>query len=228
MFDALSASFSAAAASRARAITFALLVHAVLIGVAVTSTASSGMSAPRVAPDTIRVDLAVVEERPDDPPSIPPAPPMPSAPTVPNGPATGPSVELPELHFHGPLTAVSPVRAPPTTPGRPLRWVEDSAPSFSHSSEVDDLPRLLTDLRPEYPPVLRRAGVSGAVEIEYVVGVDGRIDSASLQVRTTDHDQFTASVMRALRNARFKAARRAGQPVAVLVRQTIRFRSETP
>ena len=92
---------------------------------------------------------------------------------------------------------------------------------------MDELPQLLKDLHPEYPDVLRRAGISGAVQVEYVVGKNGRIDSHSLQVLTTDHDQFTASVVQALRGARFKAARRAGQSVAVLVRQTIRFRSET-
>jgi periplasmic protein TonB len=228
MFEALSASCSAAPVSRARAITSAVLLHAVVIGVAVTSTASSGMSAPQVARDTIRVDLAIVEERPDDPPSVPPAPPLPSAPTVPNRPTAGPSVELPELDFHGPVTAVPPLANPSATPLTQLPGRPDSAPSVFRSAEVDELPRLLRDLHPEYPRVLRSAGVSGAVEIEYVVGTDGRVDSASLHVRTTDHDQFTASVVQALRGARFRAAQRSGQPVAVLVRQTIRFRSESP
>jgi periplasmic protein TonB len=227
MFEALSPSFSAAAASRARAIMSAVLLHAVVIGVAVTSTASSGMSAPQVARDTIRVDLAIVEERPDDPPSVPPAPPMPSAPTVPNSPAAAARVELPELDFHGPVTVVPPLPNPPATPLTQSAGRADSAPSILRSSEVDELPRLLTDLHPEYPRVLRSAGVSGAVEIEYVVGKDGRVESASLHVRTTDHAQFTASVVQALRSARFKAAQRSGQPVAVLVRQTIRFRSES-
>jgi TonB family protein len=228
MFEALPASFTGAAPSRARAITFALLLHAVMIGVAVSSTASSGMSAARVARDTIRVDLAIVEARPDDPPSMPQAPPMPSAPAVPHSPTTAPSVELPELDFDGPPTAVPPLADPPASPLSQLAGRPDSAPSPFLSSEVDELPRLLTDLHPEYPRVLRSAGVSGAVEIEYVVGKNGRVDSASLHVRTTDHDQFTASVVQALRGARFRAAQRSGQPVAVLVRQTIRFRSESP
>jgi protein TonB len=103
----------------------------------------------------------------------------------------------------------------------------DSSPSWFRSSDVDELPQLLTDLHPEYPDLLRRAGVSGAVEVEYVVGINGRVDQNSLQVLATDHDRFTASVVRALRDARFKAARRAGQPVAVLVRQTIRFQAGT-
>jgi periplasmic protein TonB len=229
MFEALPASVTAAAPSRARAITFAVFLHALLIGVAVSSTASSGMSAPQVARDTIRVDLAVVERQPSDAQPGAPAPALPSAPAAPDGPMTAPSVELPQLDFHGSVPAASLVaESSSASPGTWSAGILDSAPSFVGLSEVDELPRLLTDLRPEYPRVLRRAGVSGAVEVEYVVGKDGRVDLASLRVRVTDHDRFTESVVRALRVARFSPARRAGRPVAVLVRQTIRFRSETP
>jgi TonB family protein len=69
--------------------------------------------------------------------------------------------------------------------------------------------------------------VSGAVEVEYVVGTNGLVEPRSIQVLSTDHDRFTAAVVKALGGARFKAARRAGQTVAVRVRQIIRFRSET-
>jgi protein TonB len=95
------------------------------------------------------------------------------------------------------------------------------------SWKVDELPQLLTNPHPEYPDGLRRAGVSGAVEVEYVVGTDGLIELRSIRVLSSDHDRFTAAVLQALRDARFKAARRAGLAVAVRVRQTIRFRSET-
>jgi periplasmic protein TonB len=226
MFEALPASIKAAP-PRARAVTSALLLHAVLIGVAITSTASSGVSAPEVARDTIRVDLAVIEQRQGNVPPLAPAPPMPSAPNVPNFPATAPKLELPQLSFSGPISAPGPVAAPALS-GLTLTGIPDSTPSLYRSTEVDELPQLLTDLRPEYPEVLRHAGIGGAVELEYVVGRNGRVDSRSLRVVTADHDQFTRAVVRALRGARFKAARRAGRPVAVLVRQTIRFRSEAP
>ena len=226
MFEALPASLRAAP-PRARVITSALLFHAVLIAAAITSTASPGVSAPQLARDTIRVDLAIIQEGPNGTQSLTPELLLPSAPTVPNISATAPKFELPQFSFVGPVTPATPVTAALPSSGTSL-GTRDSSPSLFRSSEVDELPRLLTDLRPEYPDVLQRAGVTGAVEVEYVVGKDGRVDSRSLQVLTTDHDRFTASVVQALRRARFKAARRAGQAVAVLVRQTVRFRSEAP
>ena len=226
MFEALPASVMAPA-PRARVLASALLFHAVVIAAAITSTASSGVSAPHVARDTIRVDLAIIPQRPNS--AEPPMPELllPSAPSVPSISPPAPKVELPQLSVPGPVTPATSAAAPSadsgTSPG-----TRDLSSSLFRPSEVDELPQLLTDLRPEYPDVLRRAGVSGAVEVEYVVGKDGRVDSRSLQVLTTDHDRFTASVVQALRGARFRAARRAGQAVAVLVRQTIRFRSEAP
>jgi hypothetical protein len=82
MFEALPASLTAAP-SPARAIASALLLHAVLIGVAVTNTASPGMSAPQVARDTIRLDLGIVEERPETATPLAPVPLMPAAPSLP-------------------------------------------------------------------------------------------------------------------------------------------------
>jgi TonB family protein len=226
MFEALPASLTAAP-SWARAITSALLLHAVLIGVAVTSTASSGMSAPQVARDTIRLDLAIVEERHEKATPLAPPPLMPAAPSLPIDPTISPKLEPPQLRFDGPITAAAPAAAQLpslSTSSGPT----DSSPSLFRPTEVDELPQLLTDLHPGYPHALQRAGVSGAVEVEYVVGKNGRIDAGSLRVLTTDHAEFTRSVLEALKSARFKAARRAGQPVAVLVRQCIRFRWETP
>ena len=226
MFEALPASIKTAP-PRARVITSALLLHAVLIAAAVSSTASSGVTAPEAARDTIRVDLAIVEHRQATIPPVAPAPLMPAAPRLQTVPPAGPDLELPQLRFDGPVTAAAADPLPSLSVSRST-GATDSSLSLSRPSEVEQLPQLLTDLHPEYPRVLQRAGVGGAVEVEYVVGKDGRVDAGSLQVLRTDHEQFSASVSRALRGARFRAARRAGRPVAVLVRQVIRFRSDTP
>ena len=204
----------------------ALLFHAVLIAAAITSTASPGMSAPQVARDTIQIDLAIIHEQPNSARPVGPELLLPTPPSVPNISAAAPKFELPQFGFPGEVNPAIPVTAPLASSLTSL-GARDSLTSLFRTSEVDELPQLLTDLRPEYPDVLRRAGVSGAVEVEYVVGKDGRVDARSLQVLTTDHDRFSASVVQALRRARFRAARRAGQAVSVLVRQTIRFRSET-
>jgi TonB family protein len=226
MFETLPASFKGTPPA-ARVITSAFLFHAVLIGVAITRTASSGVLAPQVARDTIRVDLAIIEERQGNLAPQIPAPAMPAAPSVPSPSIPPPAVEIPTVGSPNPLTPAAPGAAPLPS-SRPPQDVLDSLPSFFRSGDVDDLPQLLTGLHPDYPEALRRAGVGGAVEVEYVVGPDGRVQSRSVRVLSADHHQFVPSVVQALVSARFTAARRGGQSVAVLVRQTIRFRTGTP
>jgi periplasmic protein TonB len=220
MFEALPASFRAPP-PRARVITSALLCHAVLIAAAITSTASRGVSTPQLARDTIRVDLAPVAVQRERAPSVPAEPRLPAAPSVPSPSALAPKLVLPQLSVPSPVPAASvpgPFASPTSSLGMP-----DSAPSWFPSSEVDELPQLLTDPNPVYPDLLRRAGVSGAVEVEYVVGTNGLVESRSIRVLSTDHARFTAAVVQALSGARFKPAR----AVAVRVRQIIRFRSGT-
>lgn len=100
---------------------------------------------------------------------------------------------------------------------------DSSGPVFS-AIEVDDLPELTEELHPRYPDSLRRAGVSGLVRVQYVVGSDGRMDPQTITVLASSHPAFLLSALEALHDARFKPARRGGRPVAVLVQQTIRFR----
>ena len=73
---------------------------------------------------------------------------------------------------------------------------------------------------------LERAGVSGVVQVEYVVGSDGRVDPQSVRVLASTHPAFLLAALEALRDARFKPARRGGRSIAVLVQQTIRFRQQ--
>jgi TonB family protein len=222
MFEALPASFRAPP-PRARVITSALLCHAVVLAGAIISTASPRVSAPGLPRDTIRLDLARVEAQRKPAPSIPAGPRLPSPPSLAEPSAAAPKLELPQLSVPHPVTASI---AGPARSSFPDLVSPDSSPAWFSSSEVDELPQLLTDPSPEFPDALRRAGVSGAVEVEYVVGTDGLIESQSIRVLSTDDGRFTAAVLRALGDARFKAARRAGHAVAVRVRQIIRFRAE--
>jgi protein TonB len=85
------------------------------------------------------------------------------------------------------------------------------------------LPELAEDLRPRYPEMLRQAGVSGEVELEYVVLESGRVDSASVRVLASTHPAFSEAAREALQRARFKPAHRGAGPVPVTVRQTLHF-----
>jgi TonB family protein len=76
---------------------------------------------------------------------------------------------------------------------------------------------------PAYPPELVAKGVSGMVQAIYVVDTTGRVDTASIEVVTSDHPRFTQSVREALDHMRFRPALRAGQPVRQRVQQRFRF-----
>jgi protein TonB len=89
--------------------------------------------------------------------------------------------------------------------------------------DVDRPPELAQEVRPHYPEALRGVGLSGAVELEYVIGTSGRADTASVTIRSSSHPLFAQSAIAALGSARFRPALRQGRPVAVLVRQRIRF-----
>jgi protein TonB len=99
-------------------------------------------------------------------------------------------------------------------------WNADGVLSLG---EVDRLPELAGQIRPEYPEALRATGASGAVELEYVIAANGRIDSGMVRSLISSHPAFTRAAVAALLRARFRPGLRAGRPVAVRVRQRIRF-----
>lgn len=70
---------------------------------------------------------------------------------------------------------------------------------------------------PIYPDSLWRAGVSGRVVAEFIVGADGLIEQGTFGVASTTHPYFSASVRAALESAVFRAATLAGRRVRQLV-----------
>jgi protein TonB len=88
---------------------------------------------------------------------------------------------------------------------------------------ADEMPTLLAGLQPRYPESLRSTGLVGTVELEYVISSLGRVELGSIRVLRSTHQAFSEAAREALTTARFTPARRGGRPVAVLVRQTVRF-----
>ncbi len=91
--------------------------------------------------------------------------------------------------------------------------------------QVDQMvERYASSAAPVYPPELSARGTEGAVEAEYVVDAEGRVDTTSIRVMRSDHPRFTESVREALAEARFRPAKRAGKSVRQLVLQRFRFK----
>ena len=222
MFDILLAS-STVRTRWSPAVTGALILHTMLIAAALHG------GIPRAAPppaarDTLRMELAPV--RPSQPDRVPASRPdretmVPPPPEVPDIALGAPEVALPSFGLS------TPGASPPSQ--APLPWTSASAasrdtlrPSFGVRN-VDQPPELVGELQPRYPDVLRRAGVSGLVRLQYVVGSDGKIEAGSIRVLHQSHPAFLLAAVEALRESRFTPARRSGRPAAALVQQTIRF-----
>jgi periplasmic protein TonB len=96
-------------------------------------------------------------------------------------------------------------------------------------SAVEELPRptnssdFQRQLARNYPPLLRDAGVTGTVQVRFRVLEDGRVDSESIQITSSTHEQFNDPTMRAVRALRFRPAKVNGRPVKVWVEQPIQW-----
>lgn len=228
MFETLVES-NVARRPRTRPALAALLLHLAVVAGAISATANARNSLGTVARDTIRLELAqaFMPERRHSGPVAPraPRPELPPAPPAPQVSPIVPGVEPPRLRLSRidlaalGLTATGPVSSESTAGSGP-------AGSVLSVTEVDELPELQGELRPRYPAALQQAGVSGVVELEYVISEAGRVDSSSIRVLGSTHPAFSAAAGDAVGRGRFRPARRNGRPVAVLVRQTIRFVSQ--
>ena len=79
---------------------------------------------------------------------------------------------------------------------------------------------------PSYPEMLRTAGITGQVLVEFVVDSTGRVRPGSLQVVESTHELFTSSVRRTIPSFRFTPARVQGRRVAQRVRVPFEFAIE--
>ena len=108
---------------------------------------------------------------------------------------------------------------PLSRPGR-----EDAGPFYYQEHEVDVPARPVDPIQPAYPPRLRALGLEGEVEARVMVRSDGSVGGA--QLVESSHDDFTAAVREALREARFHPARLRGKSVSSWVTVRVRFRLE--
>ncbi len=224
MFETLPASVTPRV-PRSRPVLLALVAHTLVIGVAVGGTSSTPAAAPKVHPaDTIRFEMTEPEplhKRDFQPDAFLPRPPQ-----VPDAPFAAPELPLPTVSFSSASEPDDLTRFVPRSEGGTVSAPIDSSRMVFNSVEVDELPELVRELRPRYPEGLQRAGVSGVVQVEYVVGSDGRVNPQSVRALSSTHPAFFLAALEALRDARFKPARRRGSSIAVLVQQTIRFHQQ--
>ena len=76
---------------------------------------------------------------------------------------------------------------------------------------------------PQYPDILRQAGVEGEALVSFVVDTSGRADPASFKVIRTTHELFATAVKNALPRMRFIPAEVGDKKVRQLVQQPFSF-----
>jgi len=74
-----------------------------------------------------------------------------------------------------------------------------------------------------YPEVLKAAGISGRVVVQFVVDTTGHVDPSSFKLISTPHPAFANSAKELVTKSVFRPGRMRGQAVAVLVQQSINF-----
>ena len=205
----------------------AILLHLGFILGAVAGPATSTTSAP-AARDTIRLELS----RPAPEAASPlPREPLPNPSWIPEAPRppdirlSAPPLDPTRFDWNASLNPVALSGAALLRDSGEASSAGNGSSSVSSITEVDQLPELTDELRPRYPEALRQWGLSGEVQLEYVISTEGRVDARTIRVLQSTHPAFATAATEAVHSARFKPARRGGRTVAVLVQQTIRFLS---
>jgi periplasmic protein TonB len=208
-----------------------VLLHAALIIGAVKAT--QGMA------ETIKnrpVDTTMVFLKPPEPPKPPPEQPPPDVVVAANPPPKG---------FQ---TVVAPTDIPKDIPPVDLNEKPFDPRDFTGKgveggvgqgvvggtgpvsgevfleAQIDDPVQPISIPNPRYPPVLQSAGISGSVDLQYVVDTTGHAEPNSFKVIKTSHPAFSEPAQEAIRKGVFKPAKLKGRPVRQLVQQRISFK----
>jgi len=94
-------------------------------------------------------------------------------------------------------------------------------PSLANGSDVQRA------LERNYPPLLRDAGVGGTVQLSFRVNEDGRVDPTTIEVVSSDNEQFSEAAKKVVERMRFRPAKVNDRPVKVLVQLPITFQPQS-
>ncbi|MBE0540602.1 MAG: energy transducer TonB [Verrucomicrobia bacterium] len=101
----------------------------------------------------------------------------------------------------------------------------DGGGSLLDTFDVADLekaPEVVSSVPPQYPAELRKAKVTGAVTLVFVLDETGRVDD--LRVENSSRPEFEKPALDAVRRWKFKPGIKDGEAVRTYMRLPIRFR----
>ncbi len=89
------------------------------------------------------------------------------------------------------------------------------------SAEADEAPRLITAGPKQTPAGME--GVAARVDMEFIVGADGKVEPGSVRILSSTSKVFEAPAKAMILKSVFKPGMLAGQPVRVKVQQGVSF-----
>lgn len=114
------------------------------------------------------------------------------------------------------LTGCATTGVQPTSANGPVRGV-----AVAGAHNYDNPPKPLRMVQPIYPFDLRRADLSGEVNLSAIIDENGRVQNA--RVEQTTHDAFNQPALDAFQQWTFQPAARDGAPIAVRVAIPMKF-----
>lgn len=98
-----------------------------------------------------------------------------------------------------------------------------SADDVYAAEVLEERPERVGGLNPQYPQLLRNAGIGGRVRLEFVLDTAGRVEAGSARVLETSHELFSQAALAAVGSWRFRPGRIDGRAVKVRVRMPVNF-----
>ena len=97
--------------------------------------------------------------------------------------------------------------------------------SVEQRPELRNSSAVISALQRNYPPLLRDAGVSGTVQVQMVINEDGTPDMSTVEIVSTDHEQFADAARRVVERMRFRPAKVNNQAVKVKIILPVTFQT---
>ena len=211
-------------------IALSAVLHVVVGYLAIIATANAAEQIKAINADTTLVFLKPPEPPPPPPPETPPPEAIVTANPPPLGfqtvmPPTEIPKDIPPVNLNERFNAAD-FSGKGVEGGIATGVVGGSGPVTGETflqEQVDDPVQPLNIPKPRYPPVLQQAGVSGFVDVRYVVDTLGHAEPVSWRVLRSSNAQFEAPAREAIMKGVFKPARIKGAAVRQLVQQSIKF-----
>jgi protein TonB len=99
--------------------------------------------------------------------------------------------------------------------------MEDELERAFSLSEIDQRPRAIHQVAPNYPSVLRGKSIEGVVTVICIVDASGRVSNP--RVESSNNAAFEKPAVDALKRWKFEPAVKGGERVSCKIRQPIRF-----